>query len=229
MESAMTAKPLFVSLVAAGALAAAIGGPAYAQTYYDPYAAPAAPYAPVVPGYVAPSNMTLAFIANAMPDVNFLDSASRMAVDKASRPAIRRFAYNLAAQQTIAGNAMTAWAETDGPLMTGRSAYDPILGLATLPINVILGVGNALTGGSIVAARDGRALSRSQADDLARLSTAQGRDFDALYVQTQRDALLQLETIYSDYAVRGPDPGLRSLAQTELPEVRRRLADLNRI
>jgi len=126
---------------------------------------------------------------------------------------------------------MTAWANTNPPLMTCRSSFsgDPISGLASMPLNVVVGTGNAFTGGQIVASSAGHVLTSSQATDLQRLSQLNGPQFDALYRSTQFDSLRQLATLYSDYAVRGDDPGLRSLARSELPKVKKRIWEIERI
>jgi len=237
------------SLFATGSILALIAAaPASAQTYSDgdffgplgavvtaPVAAAGqivdAPIAAATGVPVIQSNRTAAFVANVVPNVNFLNDSSRMALDRSSNPVIRREAYRIALEQTIAGNSMTAWADTNPPLMTGRSAYtgDPITGLATLPLNVIVGVGNTVTGGNIVASGDGRALLRSQSEDLSRLSASSGASFDIFYRDTQLDSLRQLATLYTDYAAVGDDPALRNLAQSELPKIRMRIKELNRI
>jgi predicted outer membrane protein len=242
---------VLASLLATGSfLAVGAATPSSAQTYQTPFdslgaivAAPvvaaediaAVPVAattgvvlPTVP--VIQSNRTAAFIANVVPNIDFLDDASRMALARSPNPFIRRFAHRLAAQQTIAGNSITAWAQTNAPMLTGRSAYagDPLLGLPALPINMIVGVGSAFTGGAIVAS-NGRPLLRSEAEDMARLSSLSGGAFDRLYRDTSLDALRQLATLYTDYAVNGDDPALRSFARIELPKVRMRIAELNRI
>jgi len=181
---------------------------------------------------MAQSSRTAAFVTNAMANINFINDASRMALERSGNPAIRRVAYRLADEQTIAGNSMTAWADTSAPLMTGRSAYDPnnpIAGLVSLPFNVVAGTGNMLTGGNFVASSDGRTLLSAQADDLSRLSAMNGPDFNQLYRSTQLDSLHQLVTLYTDYAINGDDPGLRALARSELPKIKMRIHELNRI
>jgi len=246
----MLKSPLLVSLLASGALAAGIAAtPATAQTAQDPnLLAPIGGIveAPVLAagqiaatpfeaaGFGTPgmqSNRTAAFAAQAVPNVNFLNDASRMALSQSGSPAIRRFAHRVAKEQTIAGNSMTAWANTNPPTLTGRSSYsgDPLSGLVSMPLNVVVGTGNALTGGQIVPSADGHALMSSQAADLQRLSQLKGPQFDALYRSTQLDSLRQLATLYSDYAVNGDDPGLRSLARSELPKVKKRIWEISRI
>jgi predicted outer membrane protein len=245
----MRTTTIVASLFATGSILALVAvAPASAQTYSDSdflgplgnivtapvVAAGQIVDAPIAAANGAPivkSNKTAAFIANAVPNVNFLNDSSRMALDRSSNPMIRREAHRIALEQTIAGNSMTAWADAHPPLMTGRSAYssDPITGLASLPLNVIVGLGNTVTGGNIVASNEGRALLRSQSEDLSRLTASSGASFDMLYRDTQLDALRQLATLYSDYAATGDDPALRNLAQIELPKVQMRIRELNRI
>jgi len=252
----MLKSSLLVSLLASGTLAAGIAAtPANAQTAQDPnffgpiggiVEAPvmaagqiaATPFQAAgqiagdpfaAPGVGMSSSRAAAFAAQAAPNVNFLNDSSRMALNQSGSPAIRRFAHRVAKEQTIAGNSMTAWANTNPPLMTGRSSAmaDPLTGIVSMPFNVIGGAGNALTGGQMGAS--GHALTSAQANDLQRLSQLSGPQFDALYRSTQVDALRQLVTLYSDYAVRGDDPGLRSLARAELPKVKKRLWEIQRI
>ena len=243
----MKAESILIGFVVTGTILTAIAAasPAAAQAQYQYIVPPGSPATlPAVsvygPGYVAPGypmaqpGKTIAFVVNVVPNINFLNDASRIALDHSGSPAIRRFARRVASQQTITGNSMTAWAETNGPMLTGRSAYSPgiaapIVGLAALPLNVVIGAGNVVTGGAIVASDSGHALLRSQAADLARLSTLRGAQFDSLYKQTQMDSLQQLATLYRDYAVNGDDPALRALAQSELPKVNARIAELGRI
>jgi predicted outer membrane protein len=240
---------ILASLFATGSVLALVAAvPASAQTYNDtgflgpigdivtaPVVAAGqiadAPFAAAAGASVIQSNRTAAFVANVIPNVNFLNDSSRMALDRSSNPLIRREAHKIAVEQTIAGNSMTAWADTNAPVMTGRSAYsgDPLIGLASLPLNVIIGVGNGVTGGNIVASNDGRALLRSQSEDLSRLAGSSGASFDSLYRDTQLDSLRQLATLYTDYVATGDDPALRNLAQSELPKIRMRIRDLNRI
>ncbi len=72
----------------------------------------ASSYLAFVGSALAASPQTEAFVTNARPNVNFIDSASRLALDKATSPRLRTFAHEEAEEQTIAGNAFVAWAET---------------------------------------------------------------------------------------------------------------------
>jgi predicted outer membrane protein len=240
---------ILASFFATGSIIALVAAtPASAQTYRDdgffgpigaivtaPVTAAGqivnAPIALATGAPVIQSNRTAAFVANIIPNINFLNDSGRMALDRSSNPMIRREAHKIAVEQTIAGNSMTAWADTNPPVMTGRSAYssDSIAGLASLPLNMIIGVGNTVTGGNIVASSDGRALLRSQSEDLSQLSASSGASFDILYRDTQLDSLRQLVTLYTDYAATGDDPALRNLARFELPKIKMRIKELDRI
>ena len=66
----------------------------------------------------------------------------------------------------------------------------------------------------------------SQQTDMDRLSGLSGKRFDAFYVTTQKDALRQLATLYTDYQVNGDDPALRAMAARQLPIVQKRLEQL---
>lgn len=219
----------------------------------------------------AASPQTAAFVTNARPNVTFLDSASRLALDKASSPRLRAFAHQEAEEQTIAGNAFVAWAETHtaqgeavavggpaaivtnpvGGVLSGAGAgvgealspLGPVGAIAAAPLNVAggvtNGVGNAVDGtvGGVlpgVVAPAGRVpvigagLLPANREDLERLKSLDGRQFDALYRSTQKDSLNQLAILYRDYAANGDDPALRSLAAGELPKVKRRLDEISR-
>ena len=216
---------------------------------------------------LAASAPTDAFVTNARPNIEYLDSSSRLALDKAATPRLRAFAHEEAQEQTIAGNAMVAWAETHTPrgeavaLSGGGAAVvtapvagvlngvgsgvnqalaplGPVGAIASAPLdaagNVTNGVGAALGGGPAVAPGApgpliGAGLLPANREDLERLKSLHGREFDALYRSTQQDALRQLATLYRDYASGGDDPALRALASSELPKVNHRLEELARL
>ena len=206
----------------------------------------------------AASPMTDAFIANVRPNVVFLDSTSRMALDKSPSRAVRAFAHGEAKQQTIAANSITAWVQTN----TARgeavalgypavaSPLEPVTSVALLPLDVANGVtngvGDVITGRSVAIDRPltvtpapvagptsdstiGSELLPSERSDMARLDSMQGRAFDALYRSTQLDGLRQLAALYSGYAVNGDDPALRAIAATELPRIKARIVELRRL
>jgi predicted outer membrane protein len=203
---------------------------------------------------VAASPMTAAFVANVQPNIDFLNSASRLALKTSPNARLRAFAKAEATEQTIAGNSLVAYNETNTPrgeaVALGSVPADGPLGpvgtLAVLPLDVATnvttgvttGVGDVLTGRSVaidnplapapaptITPAAGRLLPSEQSD-LDRLGTLQGARFDSLYVATQRDALRQLVTLYTDYAANGDDPALRALAARELPSVEHRLGQL---
>ncbi len=98
---------------------------------------------------LAASPQTDAFVTNARPNVTFLDSASRLALEKAGSPRLRAFAHEEAKEQTIAGNAFVAWAETNTrrgeAVATGGAAS-----VVTTPVGGVLngagaGVGQVLS------------------------------------------------------------------------------------
>ena len=206
---------------------------------------------------LAGSAQSDAFVANARPNVIFLDESSRMALDKSPSRSIRAFAHTEAKQQTIAANSMTAWTQTNtargeavaigGPVAV--SPLGPVTDLAFAPLDVATGVtaglangvGDVVTGRSVSidtpltvtrpasGAPVGSQLLPAGQDNLSRLSAMSGRGFDALYKSTQLDALDQLKTLYSGYAANGDDPALRAIAVGELPKVRARLVELRRL
>ena len=234
-------------------------------------ASPSLLFGPVVGSALAASPQTDAFVTNARPNVDFIDSASRLALDKATTPRLRAFAHQEAEEQTIAGNAFVAWAETHtahgeavalgggastvttpvGGVLNGAgsgvnqvlSPLGPVGAIAAAPLTVAGGVTNGVgtvVDGTVAGILPGAVAPASQGpligagllpanrDDIERLKSLTGRQFDALYRSTQQDALRQLATLYRDYATSGDDPALRSLASSELPKVNRRLEEIAR-
>ena len=61
----------------------------------------------------AASSDTAAFVANVRPNVSFLDDSSRLALDTSRNPVVRSFAHREAMEQTIVGNSLVAWTQTN--------------------------------------------------------------------------------------------------------------------
>lgn len=206
----------------------------------------------------AASPATDAFVANVRPNVNYLDDSSRLALDKSPSPAVRAFAHREAMEQTIIGNSLVAWTQTNTargedialgrPLPgSGGSPLAPVGDLAALPLGVVgdvtNGVGNLVTGRSVAVDRPltvtpnverdaptlGGTLLPADTKDLSRLQGMSGRKFDALYRSTQLDSLRQLTVLYRDYAANGDDPALVAMARRELPRVNARISELGRL
>ncbi len=196
----------------------------------------------------AASAASNAFIANARPNVIFLDESSRLALNISASRTVRGFAYSEAKEQTIAANSMTAWVQTN--TVRGEVAAIgavPVTGLIVAPVDVAAGVtdgiGNIVTGRSVALdaplapltvvpvgpAPVGSQLLPAGQDDLARLRGMSGRQFDSFYKATQIDALRQLATLYRSYQDNGDDPALRAIATRELPKVEARIRQVNRL
>ena len=195
---------------------------------------------------LAGSPATDAFIANARPNVVFLDESSRIALDRSPSRAVRAFAHSEAREQTITANSMTAWVQTNTPRgeVAALGGLPIAGGVVAAPLdvaaNVTNGVGDLVTGRSVgidspltvtpaSSAPVGSQLLPAGQDDLARLSKLSGRQFDVLYKATQVDALRQLAVLYRDYAANGDDPALRAIAARELPRVNARIARVDRL
>ena len=130
-----------------------------------------------------------------------------------------------------------------GPLAPiGDLATAPLVVAGNVTTGVTNGVGDVLTGRSVaiddplaplnVTRTPDPTIAQTlpaERDDLSRLSASNGRDFNALYLSTQSDALHQLATLYRDYLRNGDDPALRAIATRELPKVNARIADLRRL
>ena len=126
---------------------------------------------------------------------------------------MREFARGEATEQTNAVNALYDWSESnrktaqaDDVVKTGRSVA--VAGEKAPIVDMRLPVGQ---------------------EDLDQLDGLADNEFDALYKDKQKDALKQIESDYQAYIARGDDPMLLGIANQELPKVRRRLADLDRL
>jgi len=199
--------PAFV----AGALAVMTAAtPSAAQTGVEtasPPAASASP-APSPPSSASASDLMSHFVAAAIPTANFIATASRLAVAKSHNTKVQKFAEALAKEQTAIANSLAGWVNVNGPVVTLRSPYTGQIG----PGATKLRAPNLLP---------------AQVTNLQRLSASQGHDFDALFVSAQMEALVQLQTLYSDFIQNGTDPGLRAIATRELPKVEQTISALD--
>ncbi len=200
----------------------------------------------------AASARSEAFLANAGPNVDFLDNASRLALDKSKDARLRAFAHDEAMEQTLTGNQFVAWTETNtrsgeavaigGPVAAPAGPLAAVGDLAAAPLGVAANVGNGvtngvgdlLTGRSVAVTGEpaplvGGTLLPADQRNMERLRASSGRQFDALYRSTQRDSLDQLATLYRSYIANGDDPAIRAIAQRELPRVEHRLEQLRRL
>jgi predicted outer membrane protein len=154
------------------------------------------------------SDLIAHFIASAIPNANFIASASRMASVYAQNRKLRELAGGLAKGQTSVANSLTAWVNVSGPVVTRSSRYKGPAGSGTAKLS---------------APR----LLPAQAENLQRLSTSRGSNFDSLYVATVMEALVQLQTLYREFTQAGEDPGLKAIADRELPIVEHTISTLN--
>lgn len=186
----------------AAALAALVlAAPADAQTGVDANPPPASS------GTSSPSELTAHFVASTIPNANFIAAASRMASAYSGNEKLRKFAESLAKDQTAVANSLDAWVNVNGPVVTLRSPYTGKIG----------------PGAARLSAPQ---LLPPQVSNLRRLSAARGRDFDSLYVSTVTEALVQLQTLYRDFAHTGADPGLQAIAARELPKMEQTISAL---
>lgn len=155
-----------------------------------------------------PAAAAAEFVTSVIPNANFAASASRMAVAHAQNPKLREIAGELARDQTAVANSLMAWVNVSGPVVTRQSPY----------------AGQA---GSPAAKLSAPRLLPAQAETLQRLSTAQGKSFDELYVSSLMEALVRLQTLYHGFGKAGSDPGLQAIAARELPKVEKTIGRIN--
>lgn len=190
------------ALMAKALAALVLAAPAAAQTGVD------ANPPPVSSGTSSPSELTARFVASAIPNANFIAAASRMASAYSRNGKLRDLAGELAKDQTTVANSLTAWVNVSGPVVTRRSPYTGQIGSSTAKLRA-------------------PQLLPSQVSNLQRLSTSRGRGFDSIYVSTLMEALVQLQTLYRDFAQTGADPGLQAIAVRELPKVEQTISALD--
>lgn len=207
MEITPLPKRLSARIIAAKALAAMmVATSAAAQTGVETNPPPASSPTPT-PSGPSPSELMAHFVANAIPTVNFIATASRLAIGNSHSSKIQKLAETLAKDQTAVANSLSAWVNVNGPVVSLRSPYTGQIG----------------PGAAKLAAPN---LLPSQVSNLHRLSAAHGSDFDSLFVSTETEALVQLRTLYSDFMQNDTNPGLLAIAKRELPKVQQTISAL---
>jgi len=194
---------------AAKALAVVMGAtPAAAQTGAETTAPPASSpsSSPKIP---SPSEVLTHFVASAIPTANFIATASRLAISKSRNSKLQKLAETLAKDQTDVARSLNAWVNVKGPVVTPRS-----------PISGKIEPGAKISAPNLLPA---------QVSNLQRLSASQGKDFDLLFVSTQMEALLQLQTLYRDFLLNGTDPGLRAIATRQSPKVEQAISSFDKL
>jgi predicted outer membrane protein len=212
VEITLLPKRLSARIIAAKALAAMmVATSAAAQTGVETNPPPASSPTPTPsgpsPSGPSPSELMAHFVAIAIPTVNFIATASRLAIGNSHNSKIQKLAETLAKDQTAVANSLTAWVNVNGPVVSLRSPYTGQIG----------------PGAAKLAAPN---LLPSQVSNLHRLSAAHGSDFDSLFVSTETEALVQLQTLYSDFMQNGTNPGLLAIAKRELTKVQQTISAL---
>jgi predicted outer membrane protein len=149
-------------------------------------------------------------VASAIPTANFSATASRLAISNSHSSKIQKFAEALAKDQSAVAHSLGAWVNVNGPVVVRRAPYP----------------GQTSPGVAKISAPN---LLPSQVSNLQRLSAAQGSGFDKLFVSTQLEALVQLQSLYRDYLQTGTDPGLRAIATRELPKLEQTISALDKL
>ena len=157
----------------------------------------------------AASPATEAFLANVMPNVDFLDRSSRMALENSKSARVKEFARGQAADQTVAANAL----------------YDITKGAPAAMEQLQTGRSVAVDG-QVRPIIDNR-LPLGQ-EDLDSIEGLNGIEFDEAFRAKQRDALNQVKTDYETYLATGDDPALKAVAAKELPKVKKQIAALTK-
>ena len=186
------------------------------------------------------SQLTDAFVANAKPNVDFLDKSSRLALERSPSRSVKAYAKNVAARETIVDNTIVAWWQSNTPAGASAALGNPPQADRDTLVRVAgdmskLVDGSLLTGRSVAVERldpvvvpaPKSPLLPSQEADFETLKTLSGKRFDAFYKLSQRNALRQLVALYRDYASQGDDPALRSLSTLQLDQTNGLISKLN--
>ena len=168
-------------------------------------------------GASAASLMTDAFLTNANQDIDFLDRASRLALTNSQSAKVKSFAYDQARDQTLAANSIGDWIQADlGPQAGGDK--------------VATGRSVAIDGSASPAAHKMAAMTPPIGqEDLDNLEGLTGKDFDGIYQAREQATLEQLRDLYTAYAASGDDKTLVTIADRELPKIKRQIAELARL
>src|ERR1700730_1296557 len=174
VEITLLPKRLSARIIAAKALAAMmVATSAAAQTGVETNPPPASSPTPTPsgpsPSGTSPSELMAHLVANAIPTVNFIATASRLAIGNSHNSKIQKLAETLAKDQTAVANSLSAWVNVNGPVVSLRSPYTGQIG----------------PGAAKLAAPN---LLPSQVSNLHRLSAAHGSDFDSLFVSSETEA-----------------------------------------
>jgi predicted outer membrane protein len=154
--------------------------------------------------------LTEHFVATALPAANFISHASRMASTNSQNNKLRELAGELAKSQNTVAVSLAGWVNVSTSVVTRRSPYTGSIGNGTARLSA-------------------PALLPAQVHNLQRLSAARGPSFDSLYISTVKEALDQLQTLYKGYDQPSADPGLKAIADRELPEVEKTMNALDHL
>jgi predicted outer membrane protein len=155
--------------------------------------------------------LTEHFVATALPAANFISHASRMASTNSQNKKLRELAEELAKSQNAVAVSLAGWVNVSSSVVTRRSPY------------------TGKIGNGAAARLSAPALLPAQVRNLQRLSAARGPSFDSLYISTVKEALDQLQTLYKGYDQPSLDPGLKAIADRELPEVEKTINALDHL
>jgi predicted outer membrane protein len=158
--------------------------------------------------------------------------SSRLALEKSRNGIVRRFAnemirdHSMTTQALMGGAPAASAAGTMGGAATGAVVGGVVGGPVGAAVGAGVGAGAGAAGapattGSMPAA----GLDARHAAMLQQLAAApQGRAFDRLYGDMQRQAHSEAVAVFTAYAQQGGDPNMRAFAQQTLPHLQRHLA-----
>ena len=175
-----------------------------------------------------------AYIAVAVPTVEFLQASAELAITRSDDARLRAFARR---EIGTADDTRAAFAARDAAVArnAARDAASPTLdgltplaGLVAIPYGYVADATRALKPlvTQLPSADHERAIARAE---LARLSAQGGAAFDVSFADRQVTALDRLAALDKDFILNGDDPRLRTIAVHDLPKVRALAAALRRI
>ncbi len=204
--------------------------PAVPSAKADPYTPDAETDVPSSIG----TETTDAYIAIAVPTVEFLQASAALAVARSDDARVRAFARReigtnddtrAAFAARDAAVARNAARDAASPTLDGLT---PLAGLVAIPYGYVADATRLLKPlvTQLPSADRARAIGRAE---LAQLSGQGGEAFDALFADRQIAALDRLAALDKDFILNGDDPRLRTIAVHDLPKVRALAAALRRI
>lgn len=183
---------------------------------------------------------TPVYLAMATKGGLFLENTARDAHAKTRNPQVKAFSRAEVTEQVDVARKLDPYLSAAGPMAAGAPPGPGGLvgGLVAAPLAVAGGVAGATVGavggvvGGVLGAPPpgGMTTDEQKAQILSRLSGMPGGpEYDAMFVNASLQGHQEALAIHGSYAQAGEDPGLRRIAASTIPLIRRHIAQLSRM